>query len=303
MGVSKTKRRYDLPLEKGAGGLFLKLLIGMMSILAVLALAASFVLSAMTERWTSGLENRASIEIPAQDQNGKLLSTTEVEALVKEVEQFLKKHPAVLDIQVMSKEEITSLVSPWLGEDMTYDQIPLPGLISLRFREDVIFKPESLQVPLKNIAPQIRLDTHQAWLSQLLRFTGSLNFAALIVTFTIGITTIIAVAGAVQARMAIYHEELELLHLMGAGDRYISSQLQRYMFLTAFQGAIIGALIGGILLLLMGWISGKMDITLLPDFSLSAVQIISLCALPLLVGMLAMFTARYTVIQTLSKMP
>ncbi|MBI2234772.1 MAG: permease, partial [Micavibrio aeruginosavorus] len=61
------KRRYDLPLNKGAGTAFLVTLIGLMTFLAMLALTSSFTLSAMTQRWTSGLENRITIEIPTQN--------------------------------------------------------------------------------------------------------------------------------------------------------------------------------------------------------------------------------------------
>jgi cell division transport system permease protein len=58
------KRRYDLPLNKGSGTGFLVILIALMTFLGMLALASSFALSAMTARWSSGLENRLTIESP-----------------------------------------------------------------------------------------------------------------------------------------------------------------------------------------------------------------------------------------------
>ena len=303
LGVAKETRRYDLPLNKGSGNTFLKTLIALMTFLAILGLASTFALSEMKDRWSSGLENKASIEIPAEDTNGIILPQDDLDKLTNEVYTFLQKHPAVETIKIMEKQDIIDLVEPWLGSDLALDNIPLPGILTVGFKDDIIFDVTSLEEKLKQIAPQARLDTHKSWLSDVLRFTGALNFAALLITAIIGITTIVAVAGAVQSRMAIYNEELELLHLMGASDHYISKQLQRYMMYLTLQGSAIGAFIGGIILLTIGFLAGEMDVSLLPDFSLSTAQIIILIVLPIIISMLGMLTARQTVLRVLTKMP
>ena len=90
---------------------------------------------------------------------------------------------------------------------------------------------------------------------------------------------------------------------MGASDSYISRQLQRYIFILCLQGAAAGTVIGGIALLLIGWFAGEMDISLIPDFSLGGLQILTLVSLPVLISILATVTARHTVLRTLSQMP
>lgn len=303
LGVAKQTRRYDLPLNKGNGGNFLKILIALMTFLAMLGLASTFALSEMTDRWSSGLNDKATIEVPAKDSVGTLIDKAMLDKLTNQVYTFLKEHPAIDTVEKMSEEDIITLVAPWLGDDLTYDNIPLPGIISVSFKKDVVFDIASLEENIRSIAPQARLDTHESWLQDVLRFTGALNFAALLITIVIGITTVVAVAGAVQSRMAIYHEELELLHLMGAADEYISRQLQRYMLFLALQGAAIGAIAGGFLLFLVGLLAGEMDISLLPDFTLSGFQTFLLIFLPLLVAFLGMLTARHTVLRVLAQMP
>ncbi len=303
LGVAQKKRQYDLPLNKDSGGLFLKTLIGLMTLLAMLALTASFALSAMTDRWSSGLENKASIEIPAEDKNGAILNKEKIKSITFDVEDFLRTHPAIEDVQIMDEEQIAELIAPWLGEGLALEGIPLPGILSVTFNADVIFDIPSLEENLKAISPQIRLDTHESWLKDVLRFTGALNFAAILITIIIGITTIVAVAGAVHSRMAIYHDELELLHLMGAGDRYISRQLQRHTLIISFQGAIAGAMAGTIILFIIGWLTGRMEISLIPEFSLSIVQIFLLLVLPFIISLLGMLTARQTVLRVLTQMP
>ena len=303
LGVAKETRRYDLPLNKGSGNTFLKTLIALMTFLAMLGLASTFALSEMKDRWSSGLENKASIEIPAEDTNGMILPQDKLDELTNKVYSFLQTHPAVETIHIMEKQEIIDLVEPWLGSDLAFDNIPLPGILTVGFKNDIIFDVRGLEEKLKQIAPQAKLDTHKSWLNDVLRFTGALNFAALLITAIIGITTIVAVAGAIQSRMAVYNEELELLHLMGASDNYISKQLQRYMMLLTLQGSAIGAFIGGIILLTIGFLAGEMDVSLLPDFSLSPAQLIILIVLPIIISVLGMLTARQTVLRVLAKMP
>ena len=303
LGVAKKTRRYDLPLTKGNGGTFLKTLIALMTFLAMLGLASTFALSEMTDRWSKGLKNKASIEVPAKDSNGTIMRKDKLNDLTDRVYEFLQEYPAIDTVTKMPEEEIINLVSPWLGDDLAYDNIPLPGILSVSFKKDVAFDQNSLQNKLQMIAPQIRLDTHESWLSDVLRFTGALNFAAILITAVIGITTIVAVAGAVQSRMAVYHEELELLHLMGAADSYISRQLQRYMLFLGAQGAAIGTLAGAFVLFIVGIFAGEMDVSLLPDFTLSGFQIVLLILLPLLVAILGMLTARHTVLRVLAQMP
>ena len=50
LGVAQGRRVYDLPLNRASGTGFLVLLIALMTFLAMLALSASFALSAMTTR-------------------------------------------------------------------------------------------------------------------------------------------------------------------------------------------------------------------------------------------------------------
>ena len=303
LGIAKEKRKYDLPLNKGSGGRFLKTLMALMTILAIFAIAASFSLSEMTNRWSSGLENKATVEIPAEDKFGVLITQEQIEKTSQSILSLLQSNSKVETAEVMPADEIKALVAPWLGDDITFENVPLPGIITVSFKKDSGVNYEILESRLKNYGEHVRLDTHGTWLADLLKFTGALNFAAILISTLIGITTIVAVTGAIQSRMAVYHEELELLHLMGAADHYISRQLQRYSFITCFQGSLLGAAIGFIFLFLTGWFLTQKNINLIPDFELNILQIFILVALPLFIAFIGMVTARQTVLRVLAKMP
>ncbi|MCB9991684.1 MAG: permease [Rhodospirillales bacterium] len=303
IGKARQKRQYDLPLNKSSGTGFLILLICLMTFLAMLALAASFALSAMTERWSSGLENKVTVEIPAEKPDGTIYAPENIKSQTARAYEVLSTHPSVVSAHVMTDEEIRDLVRPWLGEDLPLGKVPLPGLISVELNDSTLKTVKILETKLQDINEKARIDTHEEWLSHLLRFTGALQFAAALLTVIIGITTVTAVAGGVRSRMAVHNAEVELLHLMGASDNYISRQFQRHSLIMAFQGALGGIGIGGIALMTIGWISGEMGVSLLPDFTLGAVQIAMLAALPVLVALIATLTARQTVLKVLAQMP
>lgn len=303
LGSAGGKRRYDLPLNKGGGTQFLTLLIALMTFLAMLALAASFALSAMTERWSSGLENQITIEIPAEDIEGTLLTNDEIRRRTYKIAAILDNQAGILEKTIMSEEEIKELVKPWLGDGVLLADMPLPGLISLKLKEITPQTVALLEARIKTVAENARLDTHEEWLEDLLRFTRAMQFAALVLTVVIGLTTIIAVVGAVRSRMAEYHAEVELLHLMGATDDYISGQLQRHSRSLAFRGGIFGVILGILMLIFMGWIAGEMEINLLPDFVLGKSQMFVLSMLPVLAALIATIAARQTVLRVLAQMP
>ncbi len=303
LGVAEGKRQYDLPLNKAEGSGFLILLISLMTFLAVIALAASFVLGAMTQRWTSGLENRLTVEIPAENEEGVILPNEDVKTLTADIAAALSKHPAVKNTEILGEEEIQELVSPWLGDDMVLKDIPLPGLISVQLH---ITNPDTLKVlenKVKDITPTARLDTHQTWLNDLLRFTGAMQFAAAMITLIIGVTTVTAVAGAIRSRMAEHRAEVELLHLMGAKDDYITEQFQRHALLLTLKGSTLGVLAGALVMTFISLISGDTAAALVPDFKLNALHMITLFLLPVIACAISAFTARHTVLHVLADMP
>lgn len=303
LGVAKDKRRYDLPLTGSSNNNFLRLLIGLMCVLGMLALAASFALTAMNDRWSVGLENKISIEIPAADSGGDIIDPAMVKSMTDEAAKVMNENPDVKEAAIMEESQIRELLSPWLGHDMVMDSIPVPGLISVTFNDDAKPDLKTLELKLKEVAPRARIETHESWLGDVLRFTGALQFAAILLGLIIGATTLVAIAGGVRSKLSENKEELELLHLMGASDSYIAKQLQRHTLILSLQGGGLGVAAGAVLLLIIGLVAGNMGVNLVPDFRLDTAQKLALVLMPVPVAVLAMVTARYTVLRVLRKMP
>lgn len=302
LGVSEG-RRYDLPLNKSAGNGFLVLLIALMTFLAVLALSASFALSEMTARWSSGLENRLTVEIPAEDGNGKIRKNKKINALKGQVKVLFKEYPGVKSFEILDDAAIQDLISPWLGDDFALEDLPLPALIAVEATENTDVFLNKLTKDLREIDSSIKIDTHEDWLKALLGLIGSLEFSTLLVTLIIALTGVTAIAGAIRSRMAEHRPDIELLHLMGASDSYISRQFQRHALILGLQGGVCGLLLGAGMLWVMGAVSGDNSNGLIPDFKLGTVQIVFLLLLPVLACGLSSLTARFTVLRELARMP
>ncbi len=297
------RRKYDIPLHKGAGAGFLTLLIALMTFLAVIALSASFVLSAMTQRWSSGLENKITVEIPSAGPGGDSRSKESIATISSRIESLLKNHPSVIDVTVLSEEQVTELVSPWLGEDFSLEGVPVPGIISVEIRETDKKITGELTKKITAIDEFSRVDTHESWLNDLLSFASALQLGAFLLAVIIGVTTVSAVAGAVRSRMAVHSAEIELLHIMGASDEYITRQFERHSLGLAIKGGIAGMATALAGLALVGHVAGEMQVNLLPDFSMHNWQAAILLAMPLFAGLVAMLTARFTVLKALADLP
>ncbi len=303
LGVAINRGRYDLPLNKDEGTNFLRLLIALMSFLAAMALTGSFALDAMTQRWSSGLENKLTIEIPAEMKDGTLRAPADIQTLARQVEAVLRNEPAVKSVEILDDADIQELVEPWLGKDAPLSDIPLPGLISVELNQSTPEDMAKLTNDIGIIDPEIVIDTHEAWLQSLLRMISSLRFAAFVVVTIIAATTITAIAGAIRSRIAVHKADVELLHLMGANDEYIIRQFQRHALMIALQGSLLGTLAAIVVLLTVKYATGENAATLLPTFNVHIVHGAAVAALPLMACLIAALTARFTVLRSLSLMP
>lgn len=303
LGVSEGRRRYDLPLGEGPGAGFMILLIGLMTFLAMMSISASFALDGMSRRWTSGLENTLTIEIPAVLPDGKPRGKAEIREIERILSRKLKNDENIERLDVLDEKQIAELLSPWIGEGIEIDGMPLPGLVSVHLRRS---EPEDLKevaAALNSVAADIRIDAHESWLNDILNLAGSLKISTMLVALVVLATTITAIAGAIRSRMAEHKDDIELLHMMGASDIYVMRQFRRHAVFLALKGALAGMAAGGLALMIVDFFNRKAAESLLPDFSLSLLQFLILLCLPAAVCLIAAETSRFTVLRVLSRMP
>lgn len=296
LGVSDKRRAYDLPLKQDASAYFLIALIALMSTLASLALAGYLILDQASHNWIKGLENKTTIEIPDDGNNNPY-----EQALI--IQKDIAKLDFITSATILEKNEVKGLLEPWLGKHMLSGDIPLPALISVEITDSNSKTLQILQNTITQTAQNAHLDTHEAWLDDLMNLTGTLKFSAGLTTLIITIITTIAISGAILTRMELSRHDVELLHLMGASDTYITKQFQRHAFTLSLKGTIIGISLALLVLIVISQIIQHDTSSILPTISFNSIVIFQFIILGGIICILSAMSARLTVLHALTQMP
>ncbi len=289
----------DIPLRRDGTVRLLPWLIAPMVYLATLALAGMLTLHGVLQGWEHGLAGTMTVELPPAPANdpslGKALGV-------------LRATPGVTSATALDRNAESKLLEPWLGTSITPDELQLPRLIDLRVSSGVNLDLAALRARLVAAVPGAVLDDHRRWLDRLYGLALSIEAAGLAVVAMVGMAAVLTVIFTTRAGLAVHHDVIELLHLMGARDLYIARQFEREAMRLGFSGGVAGLALAGLTLWALGHAAAATNVLgeeakLLPDLSLVLWQWAVLILLPVAAGFAALLTARLTVMRALARMP
>ena len=301
-------KRLDLPLAEDSTGRFLVWIMAVMVYLAILALAGAMVLAGMAGRWESGLTGRLTVQIaPLADESAHSggVGGEPVAPLAQRTElalALLRGTPGIQRAEAVTASGAQKLLEPWLGPSLPED-LPLPALIDVSIASEGAPDVTALAERLAVAVPGARLDNHAAWLGDLRMLARTAQLVSLAVMVLVGGAAVAAVVFAVRTGLAIHSPVVELLHIMGATDRYVATQFQAHIQGLAARGGLIGLGLALATLLVLHQAVGEASIGLLPDMALTALQWLFLGAVPVIAVLLATMTARWTVLRALAALP
>lgn len=279
----------------GATGIPLVLAIAAMCFLASLALGAALSVGQTAASWSRDLTGALTIEVTPS-------AETDAEPQADEVLSLLSRTPGIASARILTLDETKGLLEPWLGKGNVTDDLPLPVLI------DVRLDPKGPAVNLENLAAEVRgfpgaeLDTHRLWQKELLQAARSAEFLAYGILLVVGITTIAIVMFATRAGLSANREVVDVLHLIGARDRFIASEVQRHFLHLGFRGGLIGLGLSIATFFALSWFGAGNSMFLLPVQGLKPEYYPALVAVPLVAALVAVLTARYTVLRSLGRL-
>ena len=289
-----------IPFGRDGSSRFLPALTLMMVYLAGLALAAVMSLEHALARWDQSLTGTLTVELPA--------ATGTADKSLDAALGVLRATPGIQSATPIDRAATAKLIAPWLGTALSPDDLELPRLIDVRL--DPAARPDlaGLRAKLAQAAPGATLDDHQLWLDSLARFARSAELTALAVLALIAGVAVISVSFATRTGLAVHHDVIELLHLMGARDSYVARLFERQALRLAFIGGMAGLALAVAALLALSQASNAAaflgnEVTLLPALHLRGWNWAALAALPPIAGLVAMTTARLTVLATLRRLP
>ncbi|MDX1710780.1 MAG: hypothetical protein R3316_06545 [Rhodovibrionaceae bacterium] len=296
--MARTSLRKDLPLHRDASARFLPWLIALMVYLAALALGAALTVQQVTARWDRGLSDRATVQVPPPPAGTSETLQSRVDAAVA----VLETAEGVREVSVLEEAETSALIEPWLGDVKSLADLPMPALITVRFEAGADIDLEPLQARLAAKVPGALLDDHRQWLGELLEFSNTVQILAALIVLLVGATAVASVVFVTRTGLAIHHRVIEVLHLIGAQDSYVARQFQNHSLRLGLKGGIVGLLLAVATMLAIRRLVYGDGTELLPSPTLNDTAWVLLAILPVLSALVAMLTARWTVLRTLSRM-
>ena len=286
-------RRSDLPLERDALGGFLPWLIAFMVYLAIIALAGVLVLETMAWRWDKGMSGTLTVQIPATGKD----DARRLEAVMG----VIRTSPGVFHAEALGTGRLMALLEPWLGDTAGIEDFPLPRLIDVEVAPSARVDVAALSRRLAAVAPGATVDDHGVWLNRLIRLIRTAEVLAAVVMALIGLACVGTVIFTTRTGLAIHHDAIEVLHLIGAQDKYVARQFAGRALSLGLRGGVAGMALAVPSLLGLGALARSMEV--LPDFTLGPGHWVILAVPPLIAALIAMVTARVTVSRTLARMP
>jgi cell division transport system permease protein len=286
--------RSDLPLDRDSAGLFLPAIIGFMVFLAGLALAGSMAVDNLLAHWQGAIEAAFTVQLPPVEGESAVAATDRRNHALA----ALAGVPGVESANLLTEADKARLLAPWLGADAARLDLPLPDLIAVTLAPGKNIDLAALALRLQSVSPGASIDDHGRWRDAIAGVTHAANLALLVLLLLIGLAASLTVVFVARAGLAAHARIIEILHLIGAHDGYIAGQFQRHAMTRGLLGGAFGAVgAAAVFLAAERWLPGLRADAL----ALRPLQWAGLALLPFLAALLAMATARYTVLRALRR--
>jgi cell division transport system permease protein len=206
--------------------------------------------------------------------------------------------------RLVPAKELDALVEPWLGKGLTGgDAIPVPALIDARMTGKVSpVRMQQLQQQLREVAPAARVDAQAGWLEPVFDAIRSLQWLAFALVVLLAFAMAAAVLLAARNALGANRDTIEIVHFLGGTDVQIANIFQRSVGADAVAGGIAGFAFAAGAIWLLGQRFAALGAGMVGVGALGLTDWLVLVMVPLTAAILAMGTARFSVMQALRKM-
>jgi cell division transport system permease protein len=274
--------------------------VAIMTFLASITTGTVLLVSASAAEWQSEVGSEITIQVRPQ-------AGRDIDRDVVAATDAMRAEPGIVEARPFTKDESGKLLEPWLGSGLSLEELPVPRVIVARVQPGTTLDLAALRARVTQAAPTASVDDHRAWIERMRSMTGATVFAGIGILALVIIATIISVSFATRGAMAANRPIVEVLHFVGAGDRYIADRFFRHFLRLGLEGGLIG---GGIAMLgfgfsesIAGWFSGTpvgdQFAALLGTFSLRPSGYLALAVQAIVIAAITAWASRRTLFATL----
>ncbi len=285
-----------LPIDEGYSKTFLRVIVTVSVFLFAITLAGVLGINTMFENSKRQVVANFTVQVlplpDYEDSKKDLLN----------VVGFLEKYPDVKEVTVLSEGELHALLKPWLGDNVDVDLLPIPKLLDVKINHAKQFDYKELAVRLSEVSPQASINDHNLWLSRLLRFINSLKMLALTVLVMVAGACVAALVYAVKTGLNVHRDIINILHIMGATDRYIAMNYVKQISGMSFMAGILGTVLSIPAIMLVGGMAKEIEAGIFNAVHFGVENWLVILLLPLISAALTAVTSYVTVVKTLRSM-
>jgi cell division transport system permease protein len=275
--------------------------VALMTFLASLTTGAVLLVRASAAEWQADVASEITIQV-------KPAAGRDLERDTQNAADITRGQAGIADVRPFTAQESLDLLQPWLGSGLSLNDLPVPRVVVVRLAPGATLDLAALRARLADAVPTASLDDHRAWIERMRAMTGATLFAGIGVLLLVVLVTVISVSFATRGAMAANRPIVEVLHFVGASDRYIANHFLRHFLRLGLEGGLIGCgaamLIFGFGESIGGWFSGTpvgdQFAALLGTFSLRPSGYLALAAQALLIAGVTAWSSRRTLYATLS---
>ena len=275
--------------------------VAIMTFLASITTGGVLLVSESAAEWQSEVASEITVQV--RPKTGR-----DIERDIALVTEAMRAQSGIVEVRPFTKDESSKLLEPWLGSGLSFEELPVPRVIIARVQPGTSFDLNALRSRVTQVAPTASVDDHRAWIERMRSMTGATLFAGFGILVLVIAATIISVSFATRGAMAANRPIVEVLHFVGAGDRYIANHFLRHFLQLGLEGGVIG---GGMAMLGFGfsesianWFSctpvGDQFAALLGTFSLRPLGYVAIALQAGVIAVVTGWAARRTLFATLA---
>src|SRR5262245_51668847 len=220
---AQTPPRFDTPIvpQGTISGRALVAVIAIMSFLASLTAGSVMLVRAAANEWQADVAREITIQI-------RPVAGHDIEMDVIKAAVIARASAGIVEVRPYSKEETTRLLKPWLGSGLQIDDLPVPRLIVARVAPGAAPDVAQLRQTLQEQIPGVSLDDHRSFVDRvraMSRAVVALGMGVLLLVFA---APVLPVAFATRDAIATNAPVIEVLHRLGAHDRFLALHFRRH---------------------------------------------------------------------------
>jgi cell division transport system permease protein len=216
-------------------GRSLTLVITIMCFLACLTAGAVYMMNQSASAWLHDIASEVTVQVEARERS-------DVDKVVADVSGYLSRQPGIASVRALSITDAAQLLEPWLGQTDALANLPVPRLIAIELDRQTPPDLSAVRAELGKQFKGVTLDDHRRWQQQIRTITRSFALGGLAILLLVGAATTAIIVSATKSAMASNREIVEVLHFVGATDRFIAREFERHFLRLGVRAGIVGAI-------------------------------------------------------------